>query len=71
MKRWSIFSLLLIVALAVTAWLACSPAQPAPTEPPTAVPAAPAPKDIVNTAITAGSFTTLVAAFQAAGLVMP
>ena len=70
MKRWSIFSLLLIVALAVTACATpAAPAQPAPTEPPTAVPTVAAPKDIVDTAVAAGSFTTLVAAVQAAGLV--
>ena len=70
MKRWSIFSLLLILALAVTACATpAAPAQPAPTEPPTAAPTAAAPKDIVNTAVAAGSFTTLVAAVQAAGLV--
>ncbi len=70
MKRWSIFSLLLILALAVTACAApATPAQPAPTEPPTAVPTVAAPKDIVDTAVAAGGFTTLVAAVQAAGLV--
>ncbi|MFZ9859326.1 MAG: fasciclin domain-containing protein, partial [Roseiflexaceae bacterium] len=48
-----------------------------PTATPTAVPAAtaipptevPAPKDIVDTAVADGRFTTLVAAVQAAGLV--
>jgi transforming growth factor-beta-induced protein len=70
MKRWSIFSLLLIVALAVTACATpAAPAQPAPPEPPTAVPTVASPKDIVDTAVAAGSFTTLVAAVQAAGLV--
>jgi uncharacterized surface protein with fasciclin (FAS1) repeats len=69
MKRWSIFSLLLVVVMAVTACAAPAAPAPAPTEPPTAVPTEAAPKDIVDTAVAAGSFTTLVAAVQAAGLV--
>ena len=70
MKRWSVLSLLLVLALAITACAApAAPAQPAPTEPPTAAPTEAAPKDIVDTAVAAGSFTTLVAAVQAAGLV--
>lgn len=76
MKRWSVLSLFLVLALAVTACAApAAPAQPAPAEPPTAGPTeAPAPvdpavQDIVDTAVAAGSFTTLVAAVQAAGLV--
>ena len=70
MKRWSVLSLFLVLALAITACAApAAPAQPAPTEAPTAVPTVAAPKDIVDTAVAAGSFTTLVAAVQAAGLV--
>lgn len=70
---------ILAVLLAVTVMAsACMPMMPAPSAPPpqpTAVPAeptkAPEPmvKDIVDTAVDNGSFTTLVAAVQAAGLV--
>lgn len=62
-----------VAALALLA-AACSgetpPAEPTPT-PVAAAPAAPAPmaaKDIVDTAVGAGQFSTLVAAVQAAGL---
>jgi transforming growth factor-beta-induced protein len=63
----------LIIASLVLA--SCAPAAtPAPTQPPapTATPipptTVPAPKDIVDTAVADGRFTTLVAAVQAAGL---
>ena len=74
MKRNTlVFSVVMVFALALAA---CAPAAtPAPVEP-TAVPAtavppteAPMAKDIVDTAIADGRFTTLVAAIQAAGLV--
>ncbi len=73
MKRFSVLSILLVLALLVGA---CS--TPAPAASPTAVPtmapeptAVPAPElmDIVDTAAAAGSFTTLLAAADAAGLV--
>ena len=75
MKRFSMFAMLLVTASLVLA--ACGPAAtPAPTarpEPtamlePTATPE-PVLKDIVDTAIEDGRFTTLVAAVQAAELV--
>ncbi len=76
MKRFTIFSLLLVVALALSA---CAPAvtqaadpTPQPTAvPPTAVPTiepTQAPQTIVDIAVADGRFTTLVAAVQAAGL---
>ena len=75
MKRYSLVTLfVLLIASLVLA--ACAPAAtPLPTEPPapaaTPVPPteAPMPKDIVDTAVADGRFTTLVAAVQAAGLV--
>jgi transforming growth factor-beta-induced protein len=74
MKRFSMFAMLLVVASLVMA--ACAPAatpEP-PTPQPTAMPeptATPEPvlKDIVDTAVSDGRFTTLVAAVQAAELV--
>jgi transforming growth factor-beta-induced protein len=80
MKKSVIFPMLLIVAVVAAA---CAPAvaptiAPAPTSAsaaqipaPTAAPlaTAEAAKDIVDTAVAAGSFKTLVAAVQAAGLV--
>ncbi len=74
MKYGSVVALLLIVALLTAA---CAPlvttSQPTPEPQPTAVPmpeepVAPA-MDIVDTAVAAGNFNTLVAAVQAAGLV--
>jgi uncharacterized surface protein with fasciclin (FAS1) repeats len=75
MQRLPLLSLLLVLILVVAA---CAPAVPAP---PVAEPETPAPveetaapegemmaEDIVDTAIAAGSFNTLVAAVQAAGL---
>lgn len=60
-----------VAALALLA-AACAPetppAPPAPVEAPAAEPAPVVAKDIVDTAIGAGQFTTLVAAVQAAGL---
>jgi transforming growth factor-beta-induced protein len=75
MKRLPLLTLfVLIIASLVLA--ACAPAAtPAPTQPPapTATPIpptpTPAPKDIVDTAVADGRFSTLVAAVQAAGLV--
>ena len=73
--KLSVLAVVLAVMVMVSA---CAPATPAPSAPqpqPTAVPAeptkAPEPmaKDIVDTAVANGSFTTLVAAAQAAGLV--
>ena len=76
MKKSMLFPLLLIVAVVAAA---CAPAvastvAPAPTSAPAAqmpepTVAAEAAKDIVDTAVSAGSFKTLVAAVQAAGLV--
>ena len=78
MKRLSVFSLLIVVALVLGA---CAPAAtPAPTAVPTAVPTEvpteepteipmPEPQTIVDIAVADGRFTTLVAAVQAAGLV--
>jgi len=76
MKRFSMFAMLLVVASLVMA--ACAPAAtpepPMPKPEPTAMPeptATPEPmlKDIVDTAVADGRFTTLVAAVQAADLV--
>ena len=76
MKRFSMFAMLLVVASLVMA--ACAPAAtptPEPPKPqPTAMPeptATPEPmlKDIVDTAVADGRFTTLVAAVGAAELV--
>ncbi len=74
MKYGSVIALLLVVSLLAAA---CAPlvttGQPTPEPQPMATPvpqepAAPA-LDIVDTAVSAGSFNTLVAAVQAAGLV--
>jgi len=75
MKRLPLLSLfVLLIASLVLA--ACAPAAtPEPTQPPAPVEteapveAAPMLKDIVDTAVADGRFTTLVAAVQAAGLV--
>lgn len=73
MKRFTIFTMLLVVASLIMS--ACAPAATPTTAPaPTAMPeptATPAPmvKDIVDTAVADGRFTTLVAAVKAAGLV--
>ncbi len=81
MKRLFILPLLLVLALMASACAA--PAAPAPAAPaateapaaaePTAAPAEEAAMgdmaDIVDTAVAAGNFTTLVAAIEAAGLV--
>ncbi len=75
MKRLPLLSLfVLLIASLVLA--ACAPAAtPEPTQPPAPVEteapaeAAPMSKDIVDTAVADGRFTTLVAAAQAAGLV--
>ncbi len=76
MKRFSMFAMLLVVASLVMA--ACAPAAtpepPTPKPEPTAMPeptATPEPmlKDIVDTAVADGRFTTLVAAVGAAELV--
>lgn len=74
MKYGSVIALLLVVALLT---VACAPmvstSQPTPEPQPTAMPmpaepAAPT-MDIVDTAVSAGTFNTLVTAVQAAGLV--
>ena len=73
MKRFTMFAMLLVVASLVMA--ACAPAAtPTPAPAPTAMPeptATPEPmlKDIVDTAVADGRFTTLVAAVGAAELV--
>ena len=76
MKRFSMLAMLLVVASLVMA--ACAPAAtpepPTPKPQPTAMPeptVTPEPmlKDIVDTAVADGRFTTLVAAVKAAGLV--
>jgi len=71
MKRFSMFAMLLVTASLVLA--ACGPAAtPAPTATPIPEPTAtpePMLKDIVDTAVADGRFTTLVAAVQAAELV--
>ncbi len=80
MKRLLFAPLLLIVALVFAACAPAAPAaEPTATEAPAAEPTATeapaeesaeaAPMDIVDTAVNAGNFTTLVAAVQAAGLV--
>lgn len=80
MKRLLLAPLLLIVALVFAACAPAAPAaEPTATEAPAAEPTAteaPAEEsaeaalmDIVDTAVNAGNFTTLVAAVQAAGLV--
>jgi transforming growth factor-beta-induced protein len=77
MKRFSVFTMLLAVTALVLA--ACAPAA-TPTAAPTSMPEPtampeptstpePMPKDIVDTAVADGRFTTLAAALQAAGLV--
>jgi len=73
MKRLSVFTMLVVVASLVMA--ACAPAAtppPAPTNTPIPEPTAtpePMLKDIVDTAVADGRFTTLVAAVTAAELV--
>jgi transforming growth factor-beta-induced protein len=81
MKRLTVVSLFVLV-IASLVLAACAPAttptaEMQPTQPPTVEPVAtsvppteaPMPKDIIDTAIADGRFTTLVAAIQAAGLV--
>jgi uncharacterized surface protein with fasciclin (FAS1) repeats len=73
MKYGSLIALLLVVVMVISACAPVltteQPAQPQPTATPMPQePAAPA-MDIVDTAVAAGSFNTLVAAVQAAGLV--
>ena len=66
MKRFA----LPVLLVAVLALAACMPIQPeAPSATPAQEPAVTAPADIVETAVAAGSFNTLAAALQAAGLV--
>ncbi len=65
----TIFAALLIAACAPAAQPAAEP-TPMPAKPAEEMPTAePMMKDIVDVAVEAGSFTTLVAAVQAAGLV--
>jgi transforming growth factor-beta-induced protein len=77
MKKFTILTLLLVASMV---FAACQPVAPAPTAPmPTATPEPEGEMagdmdmaesmDIVDTAVAAGSFTTRVAAVQAAGLV--
>ncbi len=68
MKRFSVLSILLVLALLVGACGTPATPAPAPTAVPTMVPE-PVMMDIVDTAAGAGSFTTLLAAAEAAGLV--
>lgn len=68
MKSASVITVLIVAIFAITA---CAP-QATPTAAPTLEPtvtAEPMPLDIVDTAVANGSFTTLAAALQAAGLV--
>ena len=61
-----------VVVLLMAGGLACSKEEAPPAKPgdrPDEKPAAAAPKDIVDTAVQAGSFKTLAAALTAAGLV--
>ncbi len=70
MKRFSKFAILLVAASLVMA--ACAPAatpSPEPTAMPEPTAAEPMLKDIVDTAVADGRFTTLAAALGAAGLV--
>ena len=78
MKRLSVFSILIVVALVLGACVPAATPEPDavstealmadPTAVPTEVPM-PAPQTIVDLAVADGRFTTLVAAVQAAGLV--
>ena len=68
MKRFSVLSILLVLALLVGACGTPATPAPAPTAVPTMVPE-PVMMDIVDTAAGTGSFTTLLAAAEAAGLV--
>ena len=73
MKRITTLSILAILALVVVACTPVPAAQPTPAPAATAVPAATAApadamaKDIVDTAVANGSFTTLVAAARPPG----
>jgi len=74
--KFKVPAVLLVAAMAVSACVTPLPpiVAPAGSQPaaPTTAPAAPAEemaKDIVDTAVAAGSFTTLAAALEAAGLV--
>ena len=72
--KFRVPSFLLVAAIAVSACTAPQPpvSAPAATTQPTAAPEATAEepaKDIVDTAVAAGTFTTLAAALEAAGLV--
>ena len=64
--------MLAVIVLPMIGGLACSKEEAPPAKPadkPAEKPAAAAPKDIVDTAVEAGSFKTLAAALTAAGLV--
>jgi transforming growth factor-beta-induced protein len=71
LKRLQIGSLFVLLFTSLVLAACGSPAATPTAVPPTAVPPTevPAPKDIVDTAVADGRFTTLVAAVQAAGLV--
>jgi transforming growth factor-beta-induced protein len=71
LKRLQIGSLFVLLFTSLILAACATPAATPTAVPPTAVPPTevPAPKDIVDTAVADGRFTTLVAAVQAAGLV--
>ena len=68
MRKFNVLTLFVVVALFVVACAESATPTPEPTATPAPTPTATA-KDIVDTAIAAGDFDTLVAALQAAGLV--
>lgn len=68
MKRWSLI-LAVVALLAVPLAVAACGGNEEPTTSPSPSPSlSPAAKDVVDTAVEAGSFTTLVSAVKAAGL---
>ena len=71
MKRSSlVFSVVMVGMMALAACAPAATPEPTAMPEPTAVPTeAPMAKDIVDTAVADGRFTTLAAALQAAGLV--
>lgn len=68
MKRWMPIAAVLLVVAIPFVLAACSDEETAATSP-SPSPSQPAMKDIVATAVDAGSFTTLATALEAAGLV--
>jgi len=69
MKKYIVLTLLMSLSLVFAACAAPAAPQPAPAPAPTEVAAEPESLNIVETAIAAGGFETLVAAVSAAGLV--